>query len=97
MVENESEPVRCPKCRAELVRVGVRDAVGVDGDIRRRHAYWCPSGCRGPEPDGTFEFFECPGCGSHETVTLPRGAGMEEVECRACGTITSLQLLLTNP
>ncbi len=91
-MEPESEPVRCPMCKIALVHVGARDAAAVEGDVLRRHAYSCPAGCRGPEPDGTFECFECPACGSHDTAALPRGDGIEELECYACGTITSLQL-----
>ena len=68
--------------------IGVREA-----DFRRRHAYWCPAGCRGPEPVGTFEFIECLACGSHDTIATPRGNGVEEVECSACGAITSIQIV----
>jgi len=47
--------------------------------------------------DGTFEFIECPACGSDDTSATPRADGVEEVECTACGTITSLQLGNHNP
>ena len=40
-----------------------------------------------------FEFIECPACGSHDTSSTPRGDGVEEVECSASGTITSLQIV----
>jgi hypothetical protein len=94
-VEDESLKLCCPTCRGALV--GSREIVIGEADFRRRHAYWCPAGCRGPEPDGTFEFIECPACGSHDTDSTPRGDGIEELECRVCGTITSLQMLPYNP
>ena len=71
MIVNEDEGTtlpRCPHCGGVLVSIGNRDMAIAEADLRRRHAYWCPAGCRGPEPDGTFEFFECPACGSHDTV-----------------------------
>ena len=83
----------CPKCRGLLVCVGSREIGISEADFRRKHAYSCPAGCRGPEPDGTFEFIECPACRSHDTSSSPRGDGVEEVECNACGTITSLQMV----
>ena len=83
----------CPACQRSLVCIGDREAGISEVDFRRRHAYWCPAGCRGPEPDGTFEFIECPACGSHDTSATPRGDGLEELECHACGTITSLQMV----
>jgi ribosomal protein S27E len=61
-------------------------------DFRRQHAFTCPAGCRGPEPDGTFEFIECPECGSRDTSSTRCGDAVEEVECHACGTIASLQI-----
>ena len=88
---------RCPTCRGALVCIGSGDDGITEADVRRRHAYWCPAGCRGPEPDGTFAFFECPSCGSHDTVSSPRSDGVEEVECNACGTITSLQMVRLSP
>jgi hypothetical protein len=92
-LDERTTPPRCPHCAGELVCVGSRDVSITEGDLRRRHAYWCPAGCRGPEPDGTFEFFECPACGSHDTVTAPRADSVEELECNACGTVTSLQIV----
>ena len=84
---------RCPGCGGALVGIGSRE-IGISGmDNRRRHACWCPAGCRGPEADGTFEFIECPECGAHDTVSTPRPDGVEEVACNACGAITSLQML----
>ncbi|RPI56700.1 MAG: hypothetical protein EHM55_04480 [Acidobacteria bacterium] len=83
---------RCSTCGGPLVNIGSPEAGITEVDVRRRHAYWCPAGCRGPEPDGTFEFFECPSCGSRDTFSSPRGDGVEEVECNACGTISSLQI-----
>ncbi len=97
-MNGESEAARppCPTCRGPLVSVGSRE-IGSGGlDFRRQHAYWCPAGCPGPESDGTFEFIECPECGSHETSSRPRD-GVEEVQCDGCGTITTIQLLPTNP
>ena len=91
--EDESAPPRCPHCGGSVVCIGTRDVTIAEADVRRRHAYWCPAGCRGPEPDGTFEFFECPSCGSHDTVAVPRADGVEELECNSCGTITSLQMV----
>ena len=83
----------CPTCRGPLVSVGSREVGISEAAFRRRHAYWCTAGCRGPEPDGTFEFIECPACGGHDTSLAVRGDGIEEVECNACGTITTLQLV----
>jgi ribosomal protein S27E len=83
--------LRCPTCGRPLVRIGSREVGIGEADFHRRHAYGCSAGCRGPEPDGTFEFIECPVCGSPDTFCTPRGDGSEEVECHACGTITSLQ------
>jgi hypothetical protein len=100
MIVNEQEgmaPPRCPHCSGPLVSVGNRDMAIAEADLRRRHACWCPAGCRGPEPDGTFEFFECPACGSHDTVAVPRADGVEELECNSCGTITSLQIVPSPP
>jgi hypothetical protein len=96
-VEGESVQPRCPHCGGLLVCVGSREVTGAETDYHRRHAYWCSAGCRGPEPDGTFEFLECPACGSHDTVAVPRADGIEEVECNACGTITSLQMVPSVP
>ena len=100
MIVNEDEgmvPLRCPHCGGELVCVGSRDVAIAEADVRRRHAHWCPAGCRGPESDGTFEFFECPACGSHDTVAVPRAHGVEELECNSCGMITSLQMVPSVP
>jgi len=83
----------CPTCGGLLVCTGSPEVSISEADFRRRHAYWCSVGCRGPEPDGTFEFIECTACGSHDTLTTPRGEEVEELECHACGMITSLQML----
>lgn len=88
---NERRPPQCPTCRGPLVSVGSREVRISEAAFRCRHAYWCTAGCRGPEPDGTFEFIECPACGGHDTSSAVRGDGIEEVECNACGTITTLQ------
>lgn len=90
--ESETGQPRCPTCRGPLVWLGSRESGLGRADFRRQHAYWCPAGCRGPESDGTFEFIECPSCGSHDTTATPLGDGLEEVACSACGTITSLQI-----
>lgn len=95
--EREAVQPRCPTCRGPLVFVGSREIGLSKPDFRRRHPYGCPAGCRGPEPDGTFEFIECPACGSHDTSSTPRGDGVEELACSACGTITSLQLVPLSP
>jgi hypothetical protein len=84
---------RCPTCGRPLVAIGSSEVTLGAAGVERRHAYWCPAGCRGPEHDGTFELIECPACGSADTASTPRGDGMEELECRACGTITSLQMV----
>jgi len=95
MVYAECEPgqPRCPRCRGPLVWIGSPEAGFGEADFRQRHAYWCLAGCRGPENDGTFEFIDCPACGSYDTVSTPRGDGVEEVSCNACGMITSVQLV----
>lgn len=85
------EPL-CPTCRGPLVCIASREMWTGEADFRRQHAYTCPAGCRGSEPDGTFEFIECPECRSHDTSSTPRHDGVEEVECHACGTIASLQI-----
>lgn len=90
--EREISRPRCPACGGPLVGIGSPE-ISISGENdRRRHACWCPAGCRGPEADGTFEFIECPACGAHDTVSTPRGRGVEEVACNACGAITSLQI-----
>jgi Zn ribbon nucleic-acid-binding protein len=38
-----------------------------------------------------FEFSECPSCGSDDTTSTPRDDGVQELECYACGTITSFE------
>jgi hypothetical protein len=83
---------RCPACGGLLVAIGSREICVSAADFRRQHAYWCPAGCRGPEADGTFEFIECPSCGSHDTSSTPRGDGAEELECHGCGAITTIQI-----
>ena len=88
---------RCPACMGPLVCIGSREVGIGEADFRRRHAYWCSAGCRGPEPDGTFEFIECPACGSHDTFSTPRSESVEELECHACGTIASLQIAPSRP
>lgn len=90
--EDDVVQLRCPKCGGPLICIGSHEITINEADVRRRHAYWCPAGCRGPEPDGTFAFFECPACGSHDTSSTPRGSGVEELECHTCGTITSFQM-----
>jgi ribosomal protein S27E len=95
--QEKTGPLRCPQCSGELVCIGSRDVTIAEPDLRRRHAYWCSAGCRGPEPDGMFEFFECPSCGSHDTVAVPRADGAEELECNACGTVTILQTVPAGP
>ena len=100
MIVNEQEgeaPPRCLHCGRILVCIGNHEVSIAEADLRRRHTYWCPAGCRGPEPGGTFEFFECPACGSHDTVAVPRADGVEELECNSCGTITSLQIVPSAP
>jgi hypothetical protein len=96
-VEDEAVQPPCPTCRRPLVCVGSREIGISEADGRRRHAYWCPAGCRGSEPDGTFEFIECPACGSHDTSLTPRNDGVEELACNACGTITTLQMVPLSP
>ena len=91
--DSDSPQPSCPGCRGPLVSLGSRELELSDPDFRRRHAYACPAGCRGPELDGTFEFIECLSCGSHDTYSTPLGDGVEELECNACGTITTLQLV----
>jgi hypothetical protein len=86
---------RCPSCSGALIALGPSE-IGIGADMRKRHVYWCSAGCRGPESDGSFAFFECPGCGSADTATLPRKDGVEEVECRNCGTITTLVITQTD-
>jgi Zn ribbon nucleic-acid-binding protein len=91
MGNQESVELRCPTCGHALERLGSREIGGNDADSGRAQAYWCPSGCRGGQPDGMFEFVECPMCGSHDTTSGPCVNGMEEVECNACGAIARMQ------
>lgn len=88
---------RCPLCGRPLVQIddGGAGLTGI-GDADR-HGYGCPAGCRGPEPDGTFDVIECPACGSRDTSAVPVTGGVEEVECCACGAITRLQLPSARP
>jgi hypothetical protein len=95
-VEPEAAERRCPTCGGSLVCVGSHEIGFTETEFGRRHVYWCPAGCRGPEPDGTLEFIECPACGSDDTFTTPRADGIEELECNACGTITSFQIVQSN-
>ena len=95
--ESEAAQPRCPTCGGPLVGMGSREIGISEAALHRRHAYWCQAGCCGPEPDGMFEFTECPACGSHDTSSTPRGDGVEEVECSACGTITTLQMVPSTP
>jgi hypothetical protein len=88
---------RCPTCSGTLIAMGTREIRSGAADMRTRHAYWCPAGCRGPESDGMFEFFVCPACGSADTVTAPRYDGVEELECRGCGTISTLHIPEVGP
>ena len=90
-VKSDASQPRCPTCRSPLLCVGNREINISEAHSRRRQAYWCPAGCQGPEPDGTFELIECAVCGSYAFAT-PRHDGVEELECHACGTITSLQI-----
>lgn len=92
-MERELSGPRCPTCGGPLVAIGSSEIGIAEADIRRRHAYWCPAGCRGAQPDGTFEFFECPSCGSADTAAVVRSDNIEELECNACGTITSVQVM----
>ena len=91
--ENELVQPPCPTCRGGLVFIGSREIGASEADFRRQHAYRCPAGCAGPESDGTFEYIECPACGSHDTSSTPRAESVEEVQCNACGTITRLQII----
>jgi Zn ribbon nucleic-acid-binding protein len=93
MGNQESVELRCPECGHALERLGSRE-IGNDTDLGRAHAYWWPSGCRGGQHDGTFEFVECPMCGSHDTTAGPRIDGMEEVECSPCGAIARVQCVV---
>jgi len=93
----ETGQPRCPACGGPLAGIGSREIGISDADDCRRHACWCPAGCRGLEADGTFAFIECPACGAHDTVSTPRGDGVEEVACNACGAIASLQMLPSSP
>ena len=87
--EGDANEPRCPKCAGPLARTTNGDIGFTDLNHFHRHAYWCPAGCRGPEPDGTFGLTQCPACGGHDTCSIPVRDGMEEIECNACGTITS--------
>lgn len=92
--EDDVVPPRCPRCGRALLAMSDPEAPAANvDDPRRRHAYWCPAGCRGPESDGTFELIECPSCGSRDTVASPRGDGVEELACQACGAISIVQIL----
>jgi len=96
-VEDEGARPQCPTCRGALVAIGRMALRLGETDASGRHAFWCPAGCRGPEADGTFEFIECPACGACDTAATPRGNGVEEVECFACGTIASVQIASVSP
>jgi uncharacterized C2H2 Zn-finger protein len=87
---DESEPT-CPSCGHLLERLGDEET-GLDDTSNRTRAYVCPSGCRGPTGEGTFEFAECPVCGSHDTTRGASRDGAEELECLACGAIVTAQM-----
>jgi hypothetical protein len=84
-------------CGLPLIGLGGSEIGISEGDDRRRHPYCCPSGCRGPQPDGTFEFIECPVCGSYDTLSTPRSDGVEELECNSCDTISTMQMVPSRP
>ena len=86
--DRETGPIRCPSCGHTLERLGDRGISAGDVALGRAHSYWCPAGCHGRQADGTFEFLECPICGSHDTSSGPPADGLEEVACNACGTIS---------
>jgi hypothetical protein len=84
-------------CSGPLACIGSREIGISEADFRCQHAHWCLAGCHGPEPDGTFELIACPSCGSRDTCSTPSGDAIEELTCNACGTITSLQMVLSSP
>ena len=92
-IDREGSQRPCPSCRRTLEWLGSQDVRLGEVDFRRKHAYVCPAGCRGPERDGTFEFIECPICGSADTCCRPQSDGSEELECNACGAVVTFQLV----
>lgn len=88
---DESEPT-CPSCGHVLESLGDKDTGLDETGQHRTRVYVCPSGCRGPTGVGSFEFAQCPVCGSHDTTRSAPGDGAEELECRACGAIVAVQL-----
>lgn len=82
----------CPSCGGTLEWLGSEEACLGEAELHRAHLYVCPAGCRGRTPDGTFEFVECPLCGSHDTWSGPQSDGAEELECNACGAVVTVQL-----
>jgi hypothetical protein len=96
-LQEDAREARGPRCQGSLVAMGSPEIAIGDTSASRRHAYWCPAGCQGPEADQTFEVIACPACGSHATTSRPHPEGVEEVVCDACGTITSLQISASTP
>ncbi len=96
MKVNEDEgmaPLRCPHCGGELVCVGSRDVAiaEADVDVGTPIGVWLDAEDR--SRTGRSSSSHAPGCGSHDTVAVPRAHGVEELECDSCGTITSLQMV----
>lgn len=90
---NDAEPTcpTCPLC-GHVLEVIDGEGTGLeDIDRPRTPAYVCPLGCRAPTGEMTFEFAECPVCGSYDTTRGAARDGAEELECRGCGAIVAVQ------
>jgi hypothetical protein len=96
-IDREGLDPHCPSCGRALEWLGSED-VGLDETIiQRAHAYVCPAGCRSQSPDGTFEFVECPLCGSRDTCCAPTTDGPQELQCNTCGAVVTVQLHSGSP
>ncbi len=96
-VAREELQPHCPSCGRALQSLGGEDVSIGQVDIHRAQVYVCPAGCRGQSLDGTFEFAECPVCGSHDTCRGAQLNGAEELECNACGAVITIQLHTMTP
>jgi transcription elongation factor Elf1 len=92
MRTDEYQQPSCPTCGQPLERLGDDAPRPSDASPHAVDVYVCPAGCKGQTGEGTFEFAECPLCGSHDTSQSANLDGAEELQCHTCGAIVAVQL-----